>query len=185
MLRKFGIIAVLSLLVTAFAAVPALATQTTTIDLANAPQGTHFVDRGLTPECTVTTTTVTCPSAAFELAGVGNTNANANLSVTYTAIVDCFNPGVNPQNPIESHTQTATPPPTTATFAPTKNGRLTVQTVSSTAPTEAQFQALATCPNPNWTAVVRPGSITVSSFTYTLTFVGFTEPAITITGNDP
>ena len=32
---------------------------------------------------------------------------------------------------------------------------------------------------------VRPGSILLDSFTFTVTFVGFAAPAITITGTDP
>jgi hypothetical protein len=58
--------------------------------------------------------------------------------------------------------------------------------LSVSAPTTAQVLAQATCPNPNWTPEVRSGtSITLSSFTYTVTFAGFSSPAITITGNDP
>ena len=63
MLRKFGIIAVLSLMAVAFAAVPALAA--TTINPAAAPTGTH-VQTG-TPTCTVNGLTVTC--STYELAG--------------------------------------------------------------------------------------------------------------------
>jgi hypothetical protein len=36
-----------------------------------------------------------------------------------------------------------------------------------------------TCPNPGWTATVTGTSI---SYQYSLTFAGFTEPAILITG---
>jgi hypothetical protein len=50
-----------------------------------------------------------------------------------------------------------------------------------TAPTEQQFLAQQTCPNPNWTPTI-PGGITLSSFTYTVTFAGFSGPYITITG---
>ena len=53
---------------------------------------------------------------------------------------------------------------------------------SAPAPSEEEFEALATCPNPNWTAEILAGSITLSSFTYELTFAGFEEPAISITG---
>jgi hypothetical protein len=163
----------------------ALATQTTTIDTAAAPQGTHFVQGTPTPVCTVgADLSVTCPTQAFELAGVGHTNATADLSVTYSAIVDCFNPGVNPNNPVESHTQTTTNSTSSGLLSP-KNGRLTVSPLTATAPTEEQFEALATCPNPNWTAVVRPGSIELVSYTFTVTFEGFTSPYLTITGNDP
>jgi hypothetical protein len=183
-MRRIGIIGALTLLLMAFSASAALAEQTTTVNFANAPQGTHFVTGTPSPTCTVTTLTVTCPAQAFELAGVGNTNATATLTAEFTAIVDCFNPGVNPNNPVESHTQTTTVTTTSGLLSP-KNGRLTISPLTATAPTEAQFQALATCPNPNWTPVVRPGSITLVSFTFTVTFEGFTEPAITITGTDP
>ncbi len=54
MLRKFGIIAVLALLVTAFAAVPALAAPKTT-----PTSGVHFTNTG-EPVCTITGTTVDC-----------------------------------------------------------------------------------------------------------------------------
>ena len=36
------------------------------------------------------------------------------------------------------------------------------------------------CPNANWTATIRPGPQTLLSFSYTLTFVGFTSAYITI-----
>ena len=44
------------------------------------------------------------------------------------------------------------------------------------------FDAPQVCPNPNWTPSIRPGTLTLDSFTYTLTFAGFTSPYITITG---
>jgi|SRR5829696_7177405 len=173
MLRKIGIIAVLSLLVTAFAAVPALAAITTNINPANAPTGTHLQTGAI--GCSVgTDLSVTCSS--FELAGVGNTNADVSLVANYTAIVDCFNPGVNPQNPIESHT-TNFSASDTFTATSTKNGRLTVRQAVANPASVGQV-----CPNPNWTPVIREGTLTLNSFTYTLTFAGFTSPYITITG---
>jgi hypothetical protein len=186
--KRVGIITTLSTLLmalfVALLAPAALATQTRTENFNNAPGGTHYVQGTPLPECTVTDLTVTCPTQAFELAGVGNTNATATLSVTYSAIVDCNNPGVNPNNPVESHTQTLSTSTSSGLLSP-KNGRLTISPLTSTVPSEADFQAAATCPNENWTPVVRAGSITVVSFTLTVTFEGFTEPAITITGNDP
>jgi hypothetical protein len=178
------LVALTVVLAVGMTATAAMAAQTLTVNFANAPQGTHFVTGTPTPSCTVTATSVTCPTAAFELAGVGHTNATATLTAEFSAIVDCFNPGVNPNNPVESHTQTTTVTSASGLLSP-KNGRLTISPLTATAPTEAQFQALATCPNPNWTPVVRPGSIQLVSFTFTVTFEGFTEPAITITGNDP
>jgi hypothetical protein len=182
--RKVGIVSIFTLLLAALWGSPAMAAQNLTVNFANAPQGTHFVPRTPTPSCTVTSTEVTCPTRAFELAGVGNTNASATLEATFSAIVDCFNPGVNPNNPIESHSQTTSVSATSGTLSP-KNGRLTVNPITRTGPTDTEFQALATCPNPNWTARVRPGSIQLVVFTYTVTFAGFSGPAITITGDDP
>ena len=86
-MRKLGIIAVLSLLVTAFAAVPALAAT----DFSNAPQGAHYAQGFGEPVCTLTGTTVTCTGT--EIAGVGNTNATVTLAVTSTFTGTCTNPG--------------------------------------------------------------------------------------------
>jgi len=176
MLRKFGIIAVLSLLLTALAAVPALAAITTTINPAAAPTGTHLQTG--TIGCSVDSTgLVTC--STYELAGVGNANAQADLVATYSATVDCTNKG-GKLVPVKSSVQTA--PTSTGVLEP-KNGRLSVpQLQSGPVPTDAQFIASATCPNPNWSKSVAPGSIALESFTYTLHFVGFTGDYITITG---
>jgi hypothetical protein len=147
----------------------------TVFNAAAAPQGTHLVEGTPTPTCTVTGLTVTCNS--YELAGVGNTNATANLSATYTATVVCINNGGKPSD--GQHQGTFTASATSGQLSP-KNGRLTVPSLSVTAPTEQQFLAQQTCPNPNWTPTI-PGGITLSSFTYTVTFEGFTGAYITIT----
>ena len=178
-MRRFTLIAALSMLLVAFSASVASASQTTTINPAAAPGGTHLVTGTPTPTCTVTTSSVSCNS--YELAGVGNTNATATLDVTYSATVQCRNHG---GQIVESHSQDVTATSTSGLLSP-KNGRLRVPSLSSTAPTAAQFEALATCPNPNWTPEVLASSITVSSFTYTVTFAGFEGAFITIAGNDP
>jgi hypothetical protein len=150
---------------------------TLTVNFANAPTGAHFASRTATPACTVSGLTVTCNS--YEIVGVGNTNANASLTVNYTATVQCRNHG---GQIVEVHSQAVSTTSTSGDIAP-KNGRLLVPSLSSApAPTAAQFEALATCPNPNWTPEVLASSIRLASFTYTLTFVGFNAPAITITG---
>jgi hypothetical protein len=41
------------------------------------------------------------------------------------------------------------------------------------------------CPNGNWTPSIRPGTLVLHSFTYTLTFAGFGSPYITINATDP
>jgi hypothetical protein len=85
-MRKFGIIAVLSLLVTAFAAVPALGAITVTTNPVAAPTGTHLQTG--TIGCSVGSTgLVTC--STYELAGVGGANATGSLVATYSATVDC------------------------------------------------------------------------------------------------
>jgi hypothetical protein len=176
--RNLGIVGIFTLLLAALWGSPAMADDPVIISFAgNSPQGTHFVQGTPTPSCTVSGTTVTCPTQAFELAGVGNTNATATLSATYSAIVDCRNPG---GHVVESHSQTTTASASSGRLSP-RNGRLTVNPITTNAPSAAEFLAQATCPNPNWTPEIRPGSIQLVSFRYTVTFAGFTNPAITIT----
>src|SRR5215204_2064129 len=171
MMKRVGIITTLSTLVVALLAPAALAA--TTFDPTAAPAGTH-VQTG-TPSCTVSGLTVTC--SEYELAGVGNTDATADLSATYSATVVCINAGGKPSD--GQHQGSFTASSTTGELSPT-NGRLTVPSLSVTAPTEADFLAQQTCPNPNWTPTI-PGGITLSGFTYTLTFEGFSGAFITIT----
>ncbi len=149
---------------------PALAAITTTITPANAPSGTHLqsgaigctVGAGLSVNCTT-----------FQLAGVGNTNAVVLLSADYSATVDCRNHG---GQVVESHTTdfTAT---SSATATSSKNGRLTVPAQSVSPASVGQV-----CPNPNWTPLIRGGTLVLDSFRYTLTFNNFTGAYITITG---
>ncbi len=173
-MRKIGIIAVLSMLVVALVAVPALAA--TTFNPAAAPTGTHLATKSPTPTCTVSGGTVNCNS--YTLAGVGNADATATLNASYSATVDCRNHG---GKVVESHSQSTTVSSSTGELQP-KNGKLVVPALTATRPTNAQFTALATCPNPNWTAEIRSGTIALSSFTYTLTFEGFQGAYIRITG---
>jgi len=183
-MRKIGIIAVLSLLVTALAAVPALAVTTTTITPANANPGAHF--QVGTATCTTTGTTVNCSS--YELAGVGNFDAVADLTANYTATVDCRNHGGQIVE-VKASVQGAT---ATTGQIESKNGRLLVPALSTAdveEPTAEDFEALATCPNGNWTKETQVDTITLTGFTYTLTFVdkdtglpAFPGPYITITG---
>jgi hypothetical protein len=144
---------------------------------ANAPQGTHLQTG--TIGCTVDPTTQLVTCSTFELAGVGNAEATASLITTYSATVQCRNRG---GQIVEVKTQVTTAPTTTGSLSP-EHGRLRVPSLSSSPrPTDAQFLAGATCPNPNWTKLLVPGSVTLSSFTYTVTFEGFASPYITITG---
>jgi hypothetical protein len=139
---------------------------------ANAPGSSHLASGS--PSCTVTAALdVNC--SAYVLGGVGHTNATVSLTASYTAIVDCFNHGTNRNNPVESHT-TSFDATSTATVASARNGQLRVPAQSVSAGQVGQV-----CPNPNWTPAIRPGSLQLQSFTYTLTFAGFTSPYITIT----
>jgi hypothetical protein len=158
----------------------AASAETVTVNLANAPSGAHFAGGTSPPEpfCSVTGTTVSCPTESFQFAGVGNANATENLSVTYSQTIDCRNNG---GQIVESHetsgTATATPTPLTAT----KNGRLTVPANSIVGTPSGGFTPVEDCPNPNWDPEPR-GTPTVTSYTYTLTFAGQTAPVITVTG---
>jgi hypothetical protein len=177
-MKKAGIIAALLALLVALAAAPALGAITTTFNDAAAPSGTH-VQSG-DPSCSLTGAQqpfgVSCSS--YELAGVGHIDALATLSTTYSGTVVCINGGGNPS---DSQHQGTFPTTTSVPLTSGKNGRLTVPSLTKSPPSTADFLALQTCPNPNWTPTV-PGGITLTSFTYTLHFVGFTGNYITITG---
>ena len=182
-IRRIGIVGGLPMLLIALFAAAAFAvtpgTYTPTADsfnAANAPGSSHLSSG--TVQCLVNNAlAVNCSN--YVLGGVGHTNADVTLSANYTAIVDCFNPGTNPNNPIESH-QTTFSPSTTATLTSSRNGQLRVPAQST-----SFSGAPVGCPNPNWTPTVRPGSVTLLDFTYTLTFAGFSSPYITITASDP
>jgi hypothetical protein len=147
---------------------------TVTITPANAPSGTHLQTG--TIDCTVSNGVVTCTT--YELAGVGNANASAALTASYTATVRCRNHG---GQIVEVKSQVTGATVTSGALEP-KNGRLRVPSLStSSVPTNAQFEAGATCPNGNWTKETLAGSVTLSSYVYTLTFAGFTSPYIRIT----
>ena len=135
---------------------------------ANAPGSSHLTSGS--PSCTVNADrSISC--SAYVLGGVGHTNADVSLVASYSATIDCTNKG---GNLVESHTSNFSAD-SSATVASTKNGQLSVpaQSVSG-------FSAPQVCPNPNWTPSIRGGVVTLESFTYTLTFAGFTSPYITI-----
>ncbi len=167
----------LSTLIVALSASAALAAITTTINPAAAPKGTHLQSGTISCSVNQTTGLVTC--STYELAGVGNANATGSLAATYSATVQCRNHG---GQIVEVKSQVKAATTSTGSLSP-KNGRLAVpQLTSGPVPTDAQFEASATCPNGNWTKELLDGTITLSSFTYTLHFAGFTGNYITITG---
>lgn len=141
----------------------------------NAPQGAHYAKGAAEPVCTVTGTTVTCTGTA--IAGVGNTNATVELAVTSTISGVCHNPGVN-SKVVEPFSESVTET-TSSKLTSTKNGRLNVPVQTATGVSTGEFLATFTCPNPNWTPEVTSN---VLSYEYSLTFAGFTDPAILITG---
>jgi hypothetical protein len=140
-------------------------------DSANAPGSSHLTSGS--PSCTVNADrSISC--SAYVLGGVGNTNATVSLVANYSATIDCTNKG---GNLVESHTSNFSDD-STASVASTKNGQLSVPAQSV-----SPFGAPQVCPNPNWTPSIRTGTVTLNSFTYTLTFAGFTSPYITITAS--
>jgi hypothetical protein len=179
-MRRLGIITALFALLTAVSASVALAVMPGTylptsdsFNPANAPGSSHLSSGS--PQCIVSTNLdVTCSS--YVLGGVGNTNADVSLSGTYSATIDCTNHG---GNLVESHTSTFSDS-NSATLTPSRNGQLRVGSRSISA-----FNAPQVCPNPNWTPSIRPGTLVLETFTYTLTFAGFSSPYITITASDP
>jgi hypothetical protein len=179
-IRRIGIIGGLPMLLIALFAAAAWAVAPGTysptagsFNPANAPGSSHLASG--TPQCVVNAALdVDC--SAYVLGGVGNTNATVSLAATYSATIDCTNKG---GNLVESHTSTFSDS-STATVASTRNGQLRVPAQSASA-----FSAPQVCPNPNWTPSIRAGTLTLDTFTYTLTFAGFSSPYITITASDP
>jgi hypothetical protein len=155
-MRKFGIIAVLSLLVTAFAAVPVLA------------QSGHFLDRPVS--CTDIGTQLSCDA---KVAGLGGTTFELDISAPGTAIVECTNPGGNvaPGQDTEiTATGTSGPLPTP------RNGSFTFRDETTDTPIVPNTP---TCPNPQWRAnvvdVVFDGTATL-----TLSEDGIVSDTITV-----
>ena len=178
-MKRVGIILALSMLFGLLSASVALAavapgTYTPTADSfnpANAPGSSHLTSG--TPQCVVDANrNVNC--SAYVLGGVGHTNADVNLTASYSATIDCTNKG---GNLVESHTANFSAD-STATVTSSKNGQLSVPAESA-----SPFSAPQVCPNPNWTPSIRGGTVTLNSFTYTLTFAGFTAAYITITAS--
>jgi len=144
-----------------------------TVNSANAPGSSHLASG--TIQCVVDADlNVDCDN--YVLGGVGNTNATVSLVATYSATIDCTNKG---GNLVESHTAEFSDS-SSATVASTRNGQLRVPAQSA-----SPFDAPQVCPNPNWTPSIREGTLVLESFTYTLTFAGFSAPAVLITASDP
>src|SRR5215203_4534712 len=150
------------------------------VNFDNAPSGAHFRQGFGEPVCTETTVpttgaiTVTCTGT--EIAGVGNTNADLVLAVSGTADFVCHNPGND--NIVEPHSASVTET-TSTTLTPSRNGTLVVPAQSVTISPEQASEEFS-CPNANWREEFT--GFSAVGFTYTLTFVGFDAPVISITG---
>jgi hypothetical protein len=143
----------------------------------NAPPGANFRKGSGDPVCTISGITVSC--GGTQISGVGNADADVSLTVQYAGTVQCRNHGGQIVD-VKTQSTSSTPAPDATTEL--RNGTLVVSTfAASTVPSDADFEALAVCPNGNWTKELL-GTATVLSFTYTLTFDGFTNPAIIVTG---
>jgi hypothetical protein len=179
-MRRLGIVTALLAFLTAVLAAVALAvapgTYTPTSDSfnpANAPGSSHLTSG--TPQCVVNANlNINC--SPYVLGGVGHTNAVVSLAGTYSATIDCTNHG---GNLVETHTSTFSAG-SGATLTSSRNGQLSVPSESAN-----PFSAPQVCPNPNWTPSIRPGTLVLETFRYTLTFAGFGSPYITITASDP
>ena len=62
--------------------------------------------------------------------------------------------------------------------SPARNGRLRVGRLVAS----PDLDLAEPCPNPNWTPEFRAGTLTLDGYSYTLTFAGYSEPYISLTG---
>ena len=139
-----------------------------------APAGAHYSNGSREPVCSVDGLVVSCTGTA--IGGVGNTDADLLLSVSYSATVQCRNNGGKIVN-VKTQITTAG---SSDDDTDVRNGTLFVSAISSSSPSEQSFKDAARCPNGNWDKLMASGSPTVSSYTYTLTFQGYSLPAITL-----
>jgi hypothetical protein len=154
-MRKFGIIAVLSLMALAIAAVPALAAPKTT-----PTSGVHFTNTGA-PVCTITGTTVDCSA---ELAGLGGGDIVSSTTVSGFAVYTCQNRGGNQAPGQNRMLEGPTTTPVTIPAGEIKNGRATVPGTSTLTAAPTVSGAAAGCPNGNWTGVNPQITITSVQF---------------------
>lgn len=141
-----------------------------------APAGAHYAQGSSEPTCSVSGLTVSCTGTA--IGGVGNTDADLLLSVSYSATVTCTNKG---GKTVDVKTQITTGS-SSNNDTDLRNGTLYVSPIEVIGPSDATFIRRASCPNGNWTKALVAGSPSVTGYTYTLTFIGYSAPAITITG---
>ena len=155
-MRRIGIIAVLSLLVAAFAAVPALAAAPTSVT----ETGGLHVCQGTALDVTADKTDGAFLTATGEVCGAGPT-ATATLSSTATATVGCVTRGGGEPMGLEEAATTTT---ASETFR-TRAGRGTFDV--STEPLTIEDFDFA-CPSAQQTEVI-VGSVTFTDITLTIT----------------
>jgi hypothetical protein len=157
MLRKFGIIAVLSLIVTAIAVVPALAVAPTTVTQTG---GLHVCQGTVLDVSAESTGAGKFLTATGEVCGAGPT-ATATVSSTATATVGCVTRGGGTPMGLEEAATTTT---ASETFR-TRSGRGTFD-VSTEPLTIGDFDF--ECPSAQQTEVI-VGSVTFTDITLTIT----------------
>jgi len=138
MLRKFGIIAVLSLIVVALAAVPALAANPHFV------RGPAFSDRGT--QLLVTGT----------VAGLGNEDIDVVVDAEGFATVECENPAGN----VAPGQTTEVDVSGSANDVQVKNGKATFRVL-----TDEPTVGDEACPNPKWTPTVTDVEFTEATIT--------------------
>jgi hypothetical protein len=145
-MRKIGIIAVLSLLVTALAAVPALAQNP---HFGQGPRAATFTDLGQTLQVTGT------------IVGLGQEPLEVTVTADATADTFCFNPGAS-TGPVPGQTlEDVEVTGGTGEVTPDRQGNFIIGAgdLVTTAPTVTTAQA--GCPSNKWTAAV--GDVTFSN----------------------
>ena len=150
---------------------------TTVFSDQTAPTGAHYANGASEPRCSISGLSISCTGT--QINGVGNTNANLLLDVTYSATCRCRNHG---GQIVDVKSQIVDDGAFDTDLAP-KNGNLqgpAIDVSSSEAPSDADVLAQATCPNGNWTKELLAGTPSITGYSYTLTFVGFSSPAITL-----
>jgi hypothetical protein len=171
MLRKIGIIAVLSLMALALAAVPALAAKPGTSSTSGNP---HYV--GALPTITISGNTAT--ASGGKIAGLGSGPATFQLTVTGFVTTQCANPSGN----IAPGQNSSFTLPGEPVIVPTDNlGNVDVPTTTASGPAvgDPVSNQAAGCPNGKWSGSVT--SSTITSATLTVSQGGSVIPALTVT----
>ena len=141
-----------------------------------APTGAHYRSGFSEPTCSTSGLTVSCTGT--QIGGVGNNDATLVLSVSYSATVQCRNNGGKIVN-VKTQVKTTS---SSDDLTELRNGTLIVSPISSTSPTNDSFTNAAVCPNGNWDKVLMGGTAAITSFSYTITFQGYTLPAVSVSG---